>query len=170
MPEWLEVTNGWLALPLQIIGFAVAYWQIAKAKNAATAAREAAARTESQIGVNLLLIALPQLNQTETNLEWAVGKADRDAVIHYLGSWRWQAGQLRGHLVRQGGVDEKILTQIQQSIATAADTKLGLSDASADVSKRCRSALKSIALVTGMVGELMARNAIEGTPSNGTDT
>ncbi|MFF2605822.1 hypothetical protein [Arthrobacter koreensis] len=169
MPDWLENINLWFAIPLQIAGFAIAYWQIAKAKNAATAAKEAAARTEKQIGANLLLVVLPELNQIETNLEWAVGQADRNATIHYLASWRWQAGQLRGHLMRQGGVDDKLLTQIQQSIATAADTKLALSDTSADVAKRCRAALKSIAHVTGTVGELMARNSIEGAITDGAD-
>lgn len=169
LPGWLEFVNGWLAIPLQVVGFAIAFQQIAKAKNAATAAKEAAARTEKQIAGNLLLVVLPQLTQIEMNLEWAVGRADRNAVIHYLGSWRWQAGQLRGHLARQGGIDDDVLTQIQQSIATAADTKLALSDKNADVAKRCRACLKSIALVTGMVGELMAKNSIEGVDSDGTE-
>lgn len=170
MPDWLDNLNGVAAIPLQLIGFAVAIWQIRKAINSADAAKKAAARTEAQISGNLMLVILPQLNQTETNLEWAVGRSDRDAAIHYLGSWRWQAGQLRGHLGRQGKTSDDLMKQIQTSIAAAADTKLALLDTSADVGKRCKAAQKSIAVVTGLVGELSATNQIEGTSSDGVIT
>lgn len=165
MPEWLDITNGWVAIPLQLIGFGIAYWQIVKTRNVAAAARDSAKRTEEQIGSNLLLIVLPQLVQIETNLEWSVSRSDRHSAIHYLGSWRWQAGQLRGYLARQQESAE-ILDLIQNSIAIAADTKLALQDQNADVPKRCKSAQKTIASVTGKLGELTAKNSIEGTASD----
>lgn len=167
MPDWLNNVNGALAIPLQLLGFSLALWQIRKAVTSADAAKEASTRAEAQISGNLLLVILPQLNQTETNVEWAVSRSDRDAAIHYLGSWRWQAGQLRGHLGRQGSASDELMTQIQASIAAAADTKLALQDTSADVAKRSKAALKSIAIVTGLVGELTAKNQIEGISGNG---
>lgn len=167
MPDWWDVLNGVLAIPLQILGFSLAIWQIRKAVNSAEAAETASKRAESQIAGNMLLVILPQLNQTENNLEWAVSRSDRSAIIHYLGSWRWQAGQLRGHLARQGDSTDNLLTQIQSSIAVAADTKLALQDEATDVSKRTKAALKAIASVTGLVGELTAKNQFEGITGNG---
>ncbi|KQR06433.1 hypothetical protein ASF74_03425 [Arthrobacter sp. Leaf145] len=165
MPDWLDVANGWLAVPLQLVGFGIAYWQIFKTRSVAVAARDAAKRTEEQIGGNLLLLILPQLVQIETNLEWSVSRIDRHAAMHYLGSWRWQAGQLSGHLARQDDSQE-MLALIQASIAMAADTKLALQDEKSDVARRCKSAQKTIAAVTGKLGELTAKNSIEGTASN----
>ena len=169
MPEWLDITNSWAAIPLQFLGFGIAVWQIRKAISSADAAKLASTRAEARIGSNLLLVILPQLNQTETNLEWAVSRSDREAVIHYLGSWRWQAGQLRGHLGRTPEMTNEVMTLIQDSITTAADTKLALQDVNADVARRCKAAQKSIAAVTGLVGEITAKNQIEGTSSNGGD-
>ena len=162
MPEWLGPLNSWASIPLQIVGFTIAIWQIRKTRKAADAAKEAVLGAELQIGSNLLLVILPQLTQIEGNLEWSISNANRNAVVHYLGSWRWQAGQVRGHLERHGEGDEAFLTLLQTSIATAADTKLELQDPKADLMKRTRAALKSIAEVTGLVGELTARNSIEG--------
>lgn len=161
MPDWLDPLNSWGAIPLQVLGFGIAFWQIRKTRKSADAAKNAALGAQAQIGSNLLLVVLPQLNQIETNLEWAISNANRIAVVHYLGSWRWQAGQVRGHLERQGDQDEDFLAMLQSSIATAADTKLALQDPAADLTKRTRAALKSIAAVTGLVGEMTARNSIE---------
>jgi hypothetical protein len=157
----MDVLNGWAAIPLQVIGFGLALWQLSKTKSEAVAAKNAALDTQKQIGANLLLVILPQLTQIETHLEWAVSKGDRDAAIHYLGAWRWQAGQVRGHLLEKEDADGDFMVQIQTSIATAADTKLALQDPVSDVPKRCKAAQKAIAKVTGMVGELAAKNSVE---------
>ena len=144
-----------------MIGFGFAFWQLSKTKTAALAAERAALGAENQIGSNLLLVVLPQLTQIETHLEWAVSRGDRDAVIHYLGAWRWQAGQVRGHLLRRDDPALDFITKIQSSIATAADTKLLLQDVTTDVVKRSKSAQKSISAVTGMVGEMIAKKSLE---------
>jgi hypothetical protein len=161
VPDWLSPLNAWVSIPLQALGFGLTFWQIRKTRKSADAAKTAALGAQAQIGSNLLLVVLPQLNQIETNLEWAISNSNRIAVVHYLGSWRWQAGQVRGHLERQGEEDEEFLTMLQSSIATAADTKLAIQDPSTDLTKRTRAALKSIAAVTGLVGEMTARNSIE---------
>lgn len=166
MQEWLVATNTFLAIPLQLLGFGLALWQIRKAVNSSRAAKEASQRTEEKISGNLLLVILPQLTQTETNLEWAVSQTDRHATIHYLGSWRWQAGQLRGLLARSESEHEELMTKIQASIAAAADTKIALQHESADIPKRSKSALKAIAVVTGLVGELSSKNQVDGTTGN----
>lgn len=163
MPEWLNMLNAWSALPLAVLGFSITIWQVVLAKGKAEAARLAAAEATEQVRANLLLIVAPQLLQVESRLEWAVSKDNRDAVIHYLGEWRWQAGQVRGHLIRAGHRTDDLLTNLQTSIATAAETKLTLQDPASDLNKRARSAQRAIALVTGQVGELTAKTSLEGT-------
>ena len=161
MYDWLSPLNAWASIPLQVLGFGLAFWQIGKTRKAANAAKTAALGAQSQIASNLLLVVLPQLNQIESNLEWAIGNSNRTAVVHYLGSWRWQAGQVRGHLERQGQEDEDFLALLQSSIATAADTKLAIQNPATDLTKHTRAALRSIAAVTGLVGEMTARNSIK---------
>jgi hypothetical protein len=162
VPNWLEDLNGWASIPLAVAGFLIAIRQIQKTLAAAQAAKSAAENASTQIGQNLLLLVLPQLVQIETNLEWAVARNDRDAAIHYLSAWRWQASQVRGHLIGREDTQEVFLVQLQSSIATAADTKLALQDLSADVAKRSRSVQKTIALVTGSLGELSVKKSLEG--------
>ncbi|MCI4657555.1 hypothetical protein [Cryobacterium zhongshanensis] len=159
----MNIVNGWATIPLAIVGFLIALQQISKTRDAAEAAKDAAEAATKHIGSNLLLVVLPQLVQIETNLEWAVGRGDRNAAIHYLGAWRWQAGQVRGHLMTKKSPHAEFLAQLQTSIAIAADTKLALQDPAADIPRRTKSVQKMIALVTGMVGELTARNSLEGT-------
>lgn len=162
MPDWLDAVNGWATIPLAILGFIIAMHQIKKTLVAAEAAQTASESTVNQIGQNLLLLILPQLVQIEANLEWAVARKDREAAIHYLSAWRWQASQVRGHLVGSEEAQEVFLVQLQSSIATAADTKLALQDKDADVPKRTRSVQKSIALVTGLLGEISVKKTLEG--------
>lgn len=166
MPEWLAFVNAWASIPLAVLGFTIAIVQIHKTRKVADAAKSAALSTESKIVGNLLLVVLPQLAQTETNLEWAVGRKDRTAAMHYLGSWRWQAGQVRGHLMSRSDAPPDFLSIIQTSIATAADTKLYLQEEDADVKKRSKAAQQAIAAVTGQIGEMAARNSTEGTTTN----
>lgn len=165
MPDWLDVTNAWAAVPLQLIGFGIAIWQIRKAKSAAESARDAATSAVDSVGANLLLVVLPQLVQVETNLEWAVANRDRATTIHYLGAWRWQAGQVRGLLGRGESPPRSTLRHLQASIAAAADAKLALQDPAEDVFECCRAVQKAIATVTGTIGELSAMQSLEGSIS-----
>ena len=168
VPDWLAFLNSWASIPLAVAGFWIAIVQIKKTRKVADAAKNAALSTESKIVGNLLLVVLPQLAQTETNLEWAIGRNDRTAAMHYLGSWRWQAGQVRGHLLSQADAPSDFLSVIQTSIATAADTRLSLQVENVDIKKRSRSAQQAIAAVTGQIGEMSARNSTEGTTTDAT--
>lgn len=168
MPDWLAFVNAWASLPLAFVGFWIAIVQIRKTRKVADAAKLAAMNTESKIVGNLLLVVLPQLAQTETNLEWAIGKNDATAAMHYLGSWRWQAGQVKGHLLSQSDAPIDLLSMIQTSITTAADTKLSLQVENVDIKKRSKAAQQAIAAVTGQIGELSARNSTEGTTTDAT--
>jgi hypothetical protein len=156
---WIEGLNTWTTIPLQIVGFGLAIWQIRKAITAAEAAKVAADQAVARVSSNLLLVVLPQLVQAEMNLEWAVAKGDSQVVAHYLGVWRWQAGQARGHLNEDHRHDE-LRTKIQASIAMAADAKLSLQDPTVDVLKKAKPVQRAIAEVTGVVGELTASGSV----------
>jgi hypothetical protein len=159
VPEWLEGVNQWASIPLQIGGFAVAIWQIVKSRTAAEAAQSAAISASTLINSKLLMTILPQLNQVESNLEWAIGRGDADAASHYLGAWRWQAGQLRGHL--GDTADAEFATLIQGSIVAAADSRIAIQESPEDLAKRSVSARKAISGVTGRLGEIAARSSTE---------
>ncbi len=165
MPDWLAAANAWTAIPLAVVGFVVAIIQATRAVGKAEAARIAANAASDKINSNLILVLLPQLTQLEANLEWAIRWAldhgDKNPLIHYLGAWRWQASQARGHLDEKK--DETMMSRLQTSIAIAADTKIALQEPTADVMKRTRGMMQAVAEVTGSIGEITAKNAMKGT-------
>jgi hypothetical protein len=170
----LDSINAWSALPLQLIGFGLAIWQIRKAlvearqaKTAAESARDAAKATQESIANNNLLILLPQCQRAESDLEWAIRRGDPDLVIHYLGVWRWQAGQLRSLLAGTNSPETELLSELQNSIAICAQTKIALQSPGVDVLKKSKAVQLSIANVTGKIGELAAQHTVNGRQTNG---
>ncbi|TQS45887.1 hypothetical protein [Cryptosporangium phraense] len=165
----LDLINDWSALPLQLIGLGIAIWQIRKAFAEASAARAAAERAEqaaknTQVSLmrNHLLILIPQLQRAESDIEWAIGRADPDSIIHHLGVWRWQASQLKGMAGAAIRRDPGLETSIDDSLDAAALAKVALQNHSGDVAKKTRGVQLSIAAVTKRIGELAAQISADG--------
>lgn len=148
--------NLYAALPLTVTGLAVAIWQARKARDAAEAAEAAAKETKGILANNYLLVLLPQLQRIEQDLEVAIGNDDHRLVVYHLGSWRWQAGQVRHLIEGDPRVKTRVVKAIQQSIALTAQTKLDLLEDQSDLPGKTRSARESITVVTGELGGLVA--------------
>jgi hypothetical protein len=141
-------------IPLAIVGFGITWWQIHKTRTAAEAARDAARDTQHGIGRGSLLVLIPQLQRTEEELERAVRSGHHDIALSWLGTWRWQAGQLRG-LINVTSTERDTLKSIQESVVAAADAKAELiASAEADLVIATQDVRTAIAAVTNELGEL----------------
>lgn len=152
-----------LSIPIAAAGFYIAIKQINKTKVAAEAARDAAETARKQVGRGSLLVLLPQLQRTEEELERAINLDSRDLCATWLNTWRWQAGQLKGHLRRITTDTATLETTIQASVVASANAKNNLMGPEpGDLKKSTSTARRSIAAVTSEIGDLLADNITTG--------
>jgi hypothetical protein len=90
--DWLTVAGLFLAL----VGLYATWRQARSAANAARAVQEAILTSEQRIRSKQLMVLIPQLRWTVTELENAAAHNDRAAARRHLDSWRWQAGNIQG--------------------------------------------------------------------------
>lgn len=141
-------------IPLALIGFGFTLWQVRKTRTAAEAARDAAKNAQRGIGRGSLLVLIPQLQRTEEELERAVRSGYSDIAMSWLGTWRWQAGQLRG-LINVASTDRAVLRAIQASVVAAAEAKTELvGSIGVDLVIATKDVRTAIAAVTNQLGEL----------------
>ncbi|MFE9743629.1 hypothetical protein ACFYOT_01865 [Saccharothrix saharensis] len=145
------------SIPLATIGFFVAYVQIRKTRKAAEATRAAveSARTEmSRAGV---LTLLPQLQRIEEQMERAVSSNSVELFLAWSNTWRFQAGELKGHLEMLAPGNEQLPTLIQKSVGLAGYMKTALDDKrEVDLRKVTRKTREAVAAVTNELGSLVA--------------
>ena len=165
----LDDINSWVAIPLQLIGFTFAIWQINKARqqsskaaNAAERARQATAGTERALAKNRFIVLLQHLEQAESDLEWAVAREDPAIVSRQLALWRSQAGQLQWHIGTFFGNDHEMVEGIRRSIRAAGDARLSLQRPEIDLAQSMTEAQQCIAEVTAHLGAIMARISSDG--------
>jgi hypothetical protein len=157
------------AIPFALGGFGATIWQTWKARKAAEAANDAATSAKVHMSRANLLLLIPQLQKAEEELERAVTEQSLATVIYWLGAWRWQASQLRAYLSMTASGDRKVLKLIQNSLATAGNTKTRLvGNSAADLIKETIGVRDAIALVTTELGALAASQSSEvGDGANG---
>ena len=100
--EWL---NLYWQMPLGVVGFGIAIWQIIEAKRAArgaqtsaNAAKDAAENARSQFKMMSVTVLLPQLRNLEEAVERAIHDKELHLLLHLLQDWRWQASTCREYL------------------------------------------------------------------------
>jgi hypothetical protein len=153
----VQDTAAYTAIPLALAGFGITFWQIARTRRVAEAARDAARSTQSDIIRSSLLILIPQLQRVEEELDRAIQIGSDDLAMTCLANWRWQAGQVRGYLSRTSKGNRQIISSLQSSIAMAAQVKSAIIDSSAaDLADITKSARDAIADVTNELGMLAA--------------
>ncbi|GAA2738851.1 hypothetical protein [Actinocorallia aurantiaca] len=149
-------------IPFTFIGFSIAIWQIVKSRRAAEAAQRAAISTQKRLARSGLLVLIPQLQRAEEELEKAIAQNSKEFAIVWLTTWRWQAGQLRGHLKIASPADRKLLKLIQESVTSAAIAKNELVGSSANnLVTKTKKVREAIAGVTNELGSLMALQGME---------
>lgn len=124
MFEWL---NLYWQMPLGLVGFGVAIWQIVDAKraarearSAAVSARDAADRAIANFKSRSITSLIPQLMQLEDMIARAVDKRSPEFLTHALHTWGWQAALCRELLDDDQPAEHKIMQNIQRSTSAAA--------------------------------------------------
>jgi hypothetical protein len=151
------------SLPLTLIGLAITIYQITKARSAAEAARDSARKAVADARRGTLLVLLPQLHRVEEQLDRAVRDNSIDLAVAALTSWRWQAGQVRGHLGTTDGV-QSLIDALDSSNEICARVKGRLTEANTggEVAKLTRSARNKISEVNSAIGGVIADSALPG--------
>lgn len=127
---WLEWSNLYLQLPLGVLGFSIALWQITDAKTAARNAQTAAelAKTAADNAITnfksrSISSLIPQLMQLEDMIAKAVEKRSPEFLMHALHTWSWQAAMCRELLDDEQPAEQAIMQNIQRSTVSAASLK-----------------------------------------------
>ena len=113
--DWVSVGG----LPLALIGLYLTWVQAKNAAKAAEAAREAVLETEHRIRINQLMVLIPQLRWTVSELESAISSYNSSQVRRQLESWRWQASNIYGMLEAVAPAEARTLRILQQSVGLA---------------------------------------------------
>lgn len=142
------------SLPLVAVGFWLARRQLIRTRKAAEAAKIAAERAKAEASRAGILALIPQLRQIEEEIGRAVRSGSPELVLTWSASWRWQAGQLRGHLEVVEHGNDTLLTALQESVASASIAQASLMRATGgvDLQRATRRLVESIAKVTNELG------------------
>lgn len=162
-----EFVNLWLAFPVTLAGFALAFWQLRRTATAANTAATTAINTAKALSGNLLVLIIHQLSNVEREIDRAVDNGERTVVLEYLRQWKFQAGQLRS-LVQNHSDDERELERaIQASIVAVSLNKTNISDQEHKLQTAVSPVQAAIAKVSEEFGRLAADRTIKiGSDSN----
>jgi len=128
--SWITASFDWsnryLAIPLGLLAFGVAIWQIrdakkaaGEAKTAADAAKQAADGAIANFKSRSIAALIPQLSQLEDMIARASTAKSADFLSHAIHTWGWQAATCR-ELLNQGAPNEKkTMQKIQRSTSAA---------------------------------------------------
>ena len=167
---WLEWLNASLALPIALVGFGIAIWQVRDAVTAANGAKSAAdaAKSAAEDAIerfkSLSASALiPQLVRLEEAVDVAVERQSVDLLRHVVQNWRWQAGSCREFLDENVEAEAAVMKKIQRSITAATSLRGELHgfSASTDWIAETTKLRKSIGDVTADLGALSAQQTIK---------
>jgi hypothetical protein len=165
---WIDHISTILSVPLAVLGFGLAIWQIVKTRRAADAAKAAALLALNQVRQLNLAGLLPQLTRIDDEIDRAVQDDSAEILRFWLSQWKWQAGVARGLLDSGNRDEEKIMRLIQSSIVAASDVRRELFGVpSGQLVAATTDLRRSVGRVTSELGMLAARqtNRQEGTRS-----
>ncbi|SII55131.1 Uncharacterised protein [Mycobacteroides abscessus subsp. bolletii] len=157
-------------MPLGVIGFGVAIWQIQQAKTAAEnaqtaadAAKTAAEDARGQFKAVSLTTLLPQLRSMEELVDRAIQDKARDLAAHLLQDWRWHASTCREYLDEEVEAEAEAMVKIQKSLIAASTLKSRFFefDADTDWVKETRPFRKAMIDVTTDLGALSAQQIVK---------
>lgn len=165
-PHWYQLTwTDWITVagvPLALIGLYITWRQARNAADSAKAAQNAIAATERKIRSKQLMVLIPQLRWTVTELENAIASNDRKAARRQLDSWRWQAGNIQGILTAADPEEVSILEGLQQSVGLARVAGSALLNERNPIFSRCSKARASIVAVCDELNKWLGKSSTEG--------
>jgi hypothetical protein len=140
----------------------VTWRQARNAADSAKAAQDAIVVTERKIRSKQLMVLIPQLRWTVTELENAIAMNDRKGARRQLDSWRWQAGNIQGILTAADPEEVSILEGLQQSVSLARVAGAALLDENNPILSRSSKARTSILAVCDELNTWLGKSSTEG--------
>lgn len=166
MDEVFGFLNLYLSLPLTVLGFVatliglkIAFDQLIRTRDAATAATEAAIAATDALSRNLTTAVVHQLIHIEREMDRAIREGHRAVLLDYVSQWRFQAGQLH-HFISQHKGEEKLATALMTSITVCGRPKAEINRASSDLIEVMRPTQNAVNKVSAQLGRLLADRTI----------
>jgi hypothetical protein len=157
---WIDHISTILSVPLALIGFSIAIWQIRKTRVAAEAARSAAATALNQVQRLSLVGLLPVLTRIDDEIDRAIDVKSKEMLRFWLSQWKWHASETRGFLDAEKLEEEKVMKLIQSSVVATTDLRRELHEVDLDQLARVTVNMrKAIGKVTSELGTLAARQS-----------
>jgi hypothetical protein len=146
---------------LTAVGVLFTWREASRARGAADAARDAVQVTERRLRANQLLLLVPQLRSTASELDRAIDWDDAALARRQFDSWRAIAAHVSG-ILRNEDVEVEMRRAVQQSVGLASRASSALLEGKRPVGAACSRARTSVAVVcnelTEWVGEHTTRS------------
>lgn len=169
--HWYELGwVDWLAVggfPLTLAGLYFTWRQAREASKSAEAARLAVQHTEQQIRAKQLMVLIPQLMWTASEIDSAIETGNIPLVRRYLHNWRLQAGDVNGILLAADPNEVALTTALNNSVSMAAITEGSLMRRPEATRTDCMKARAAITAASGGLNIWIGRNSTEATNGGG---
>jgi hypothetical protein len=137
-----------------LAGLGLVWYQTAKSRSAAEAARDAARGAEARVRGNLALVLLARLNDIDREIDLSVRDDDRRGAVRATLTWRETAGEVIGLLPELLQHHDDFRKKLQESVALATAAKESLLDDSRavmDCTKRFRAGVGQVCTQVAVV-------------------
>jgi hypothetical protein len=161
--DWLAVAG----FTLTLAGLYLTWLQARQASNSANAARRAVQRTQQQIRANQLMVLIPQLMWTASEIDSAIEIEDFPLVRRYLNNWRRQAGNVHGILLAADPDEVEIATELNISVSMAAITERALMTRPKSTRSDCMKARQAITAASDRLNIWIGKNSTETSDEGG---
>lgn len=163
--DWLTVVG----FPLTLVGLYMTWRQARNASSSAEAARRAVHRTEQQIRANQLMVLIPQLMWTASEIDTAIEMENFPLVRRYLNNWRRQAGNVHGMLLAADPDETEIARDLNNSVSMAAIAETLLLRAQKSTRADCMKARQAIIAAADKLNVWVGRNSTETSDQGGSE-
>lgn len=155
--DWLAVVG----FPLTLAGLYLTWRQAQAASDSADAARRAVQRTQQQIRANQLMVLVPQLMWTASEIDSAIEVEDFALVRRYLNNWRRQAGNVHGILLAADPNEIEIARYLNNSVSMAATAESLLLKGPKSTRSDCMKARQAIITASDRLNVWIGKNSTD---------
>jgi hypothetical protein len=153
LTDWVSIAG----LGVSVVGFSLTIWQLVRTANATRATAATIDKATRRMGVNHLLVLLPQLRMVENDLDAAIADNDPKLAARSLVSFSYTANQVASLLEGQDDFDLKFVELLRGSAHAASSAKSVLvTGTSRPVRTVVKSAVEDITAVSGRAAGLLA--------------
>lgn len=150
--DWLGLS----ALLVAVLGFAATLWQIRDTKKVIRATGLAIQKTQRYLAASQLIALIPTVLEIERELERAIERDDRGAVMEHLRHWRLSMNEVLAYLSVRGSGYESEVKMLESALVAANTARGSLANTRAKLGMVTAGARGSIADACGALAKLRA--------------